>query len=510
MNIKEAKLQIKQAMAAYFTRDEFENFEIPIERQRPVFLMGAPGIGKTAIMEQIAQELGVALVSYSMTHHTRQSALGLPFIIRKTYAGKEYDVSEYTMSEIIATVYETMEQSGFKQGILFLDEINCVSETLSPSMLQFLQFKTFGRHRVPDGWIVVTAGNPPEYNKSVREFDVVTLDRLKRMDIEPDYEAWKEYAYKIGVHPAVMTYLEIKKGDFYLVETTVEGKKFVTARGWVDLSRMIQLYERHGFPVNVALVIQYLQEEKIARNFAIYYDLFNKYKSDYKVDTILAGRPSDVIKKRAKAAKFDERISLLGLLLDGINSELRKVMEQEESLAELLEVLKKVVGALNAKGADPVKILEGQAEELRAMISRSCSAGSLSAEAQRSTNRVINALEQQRALLMKSGGPTDGKAAIKLVKEDFDRRVGGLAKEAEKAGAKLGNLFNFAEEVFGEGQEVLILVTELTMNYHAARFISRFGSKEYFKHNKELLFYERQKELTLEVEKVDLQKLTQI
>lgn len=504
MNIKEAKEQIKQAMTAYFTQDEFSNYEIPIARQRPVFLMGAPGIGKTAIMEQIAQELGVALVSYSMTHHTRQSALGLPFIIRKTYGGVEYDVSEYTMSEIIATVYETMEKSRLKQGILFLDEINCVSETLAPSMLQFLQFKTFGRHTVPDGWIVVTAGNPPEYNKSVREFDVVTLDRLKRMDIKPDFEAWKEYAYKIGVHPAIMTYLEIKKGDFYLVETTVEGKKFVTARAWDDLSQMIRLYEQHGFAVNEMLVIQYLQEDKIAKNFAIYYDLFNKYKSDYKVVEILAGKASPEIKKRAKSAKFDERISLLGLLLDGVTSELRAVMEREQSLGELLEVLKKVVGEMNLPGVDPVNILEKHIEEMRTMVARSSSAGSLSAEAHRSANRVIAALEDQRKMLLNKTAGVDGKTAIRLVKEDFDRRVASLTKEAKKAGVKLGNLFNFVEEVFGEGQEVLVLVTELTMNYHAARFISRFGSKEYFKHNKELLFYERQKELILEVEKLGI------
>lgn len=154
MNIKDAKEQIKNAMTAYFTLDEFSNYQIPIEKQRPVFLMGPPGIGKTAIMEQIAQELGVGLVSYSMTHHTRQSALGLPFIVRKTYGGKEYDVSEYTMSEIIAAVYDMMEQTGIKQGILFLDEINCVSETLAPAMLQFLQFKIFGRHRAPGaGWL---------------------------------------------------------------------------------------------------------------------------------------------------------------------------------------------------------------------------------------------------------------------------------------------------------------------------------------------------------------------
>ena len=124
MNIKEAKTQIENAIKAYFAKDEYGNHQIPIERQRPVFLMGPPGIGKTAIMEQIASDLGVALVSYSMTHHTRQSALGLPFIEKKVYDGQEYSVSEYTMSEIIASVYDMIEKTGLKEGILFLDEID--------------------------------------------------------------------------------------------------------------------------------------------------------------------------------------------------------------------------------------------------------------------------------------------------------------------------------------------------------------------------------------------------
>ena len=214
MNIKEAKNEISQAITAYFTRNEYDEYVIPIEKQRPVFLMGPPGIGKTAIMEQIAQDMGVGLVSYSMTHHTRQSALGLPFIVKKQYGEEEFSISEYTMSEIIASVYDCIEETGLKEGILFLDEINCVSETLAPAMLQFLQYKTFGRHKVPDGWIVVTAGNPPEFNNSVREFDIVTWERLKRIDVEADYSVWKEYAYKINVHPAIITYLDIKKGNF--------------------------------------------------------------------------------------------------------------------------------------------------------------------------------------------------------------------------------------------------------------------------------------------------------
>ena len=88
MNIKEAKEQILNAMKAYFTKDRYGEYVLPIEAQRPIFLMGPPGIGKTAIMQQIASELDVALVSYSMTHHTRQSALGLPFIEKRSMTAR--------------------------------------------------------------------------------------------------------------------------------------------------------------------------------------------------------------------------------------------------------------------------------------------------------------------------------------------------------------------------------------------------------------------------------------
>lgn len=218
MNIREAKEQIERAVRIYLEKDSFGAYRIPTQRQRPVFLLGAPGIGKTAIMEQIAQEMNLALVSYSMTHHTRQSALGLPFISHKNYGGVEFDVSEYTMSEIIASVYETMEATGKTEGILFLDEINCVSETLAPSMLQFLQYKTFGKHRVPAGWVIATAGNPPQFNRSVREFDVVTMDRMKVLEVEADYETWRHYAVNRGLHGSVITYLDIRKNDFYVIE----------------------------------------------------------------------------------------------------------------------------------------------------------------------------------------------------------------------------------------------------------------------------------------------------
>ena len=502
MNIKEAKEEIKNAMTAYFTKNEFGEYEIPIMKQRPIFLMGPPGIGKTAIMEQVAQELGVGIISYSMTHHTRQSALGLPFIEKKTYGGKEYSVSEYTMSEIIASVYDMMEETGVKEGILFLDEINCVSETLAPSMLQFLQFKTFGRHKVPNGWIVVTAGNPPEYNNSVREFDVVTWDRLKRMDVEPDYDIWKEYAVNSGVHPAVTTYLDIKRSDFYSVETTVEGKTFVTARGWSDLSDMIRLYEKNGIRVTEKLVHQYLQNKTIAKNFAIYYDLFNKYKSDYQVDGILSGEDNGVVKGRAKAAQFDERLSLLGLLLSALTEDTNGVALEESMLTDLMKFLKSAKAEM-IRNADTSSIIQKEINKKRNELANGRKAGSMTLRDQKVCNKLIQALEKELYDLAKEA-PKDGAESFDVLKKDFDSHTKVLKSMAERTGKRMTNAFKFCEEAFGDGQEMLILVTELTISQDCSRFISRYGCEEYFKHNKELLFYERQKEIINEIEKLEL------
>ena len=504
MNIKDAKEQIKNAIVVYFSKDEFGNYVIPIERQRPVFLIGAPGIGKTAIMEQIAQELNIGLVSYSMTHHTRQSALGLPFIEKEEFDGVEYNVSEYTMSEIIAAVYKVRKETGYREGILFLDEVNCVSETLAPSMLQFLQYKVFGTHRIPSGWIVVTAGNPPEYNKSVREYDIVTWDRLKRVDVEPDYEVWKEYAYKKGIHGSILTFLEIKKNYFYVVETTVDRKSFVTARGWEDLSEMIKLYEKNSITVDIKLVSQYLQNPQIAKEFAVYYDLYNKYKSDYQVVDILAGNASDTIKKRAKQARFDERLSLLGLLIDSVNADMPNAVEIDNAILENLRILKKVKKDLTDYSKSYVTVLHNYADAERKALQIGEKANSIDYETRYAYNYAIRFIEQTLDDMKRADSIMGNADAFKRIKASYDSTVKAHKQNIVNIKKKLTNLFEFVEEVFEDGQEMLILVTEMTVRYYCAKFITKFGCDEYFKHNQDLLFYERKKELLSAISELDL------
>ena len=289
VNIQQAREILAQTVELYFSQDGNGHWLLPPNRARPVLLMGAPGIGKTEIVRQVADEKGLTCLSYSVTHHTRQSAIGLPRLTERQVGGKTVCVTEYTLSEIIAEVWRVMEETGKDRGILFLDEFNCASETLRPAMLQLLQSKTFGPHALPEGWMLVLAGNPGEYNSSAVALDPVMADRVRLLWVAPDYPAWRAYMTEHGVHPMVLSYLDDHRGHFYVYEKGSEGTGLVTARGWEDLSVLMKLMEEKGFPVDLAFVSQFLQSSKVARSFFTYYQQYSDLIRSGIVERILEG-----------------------------------------------------------------------------------------------------------------------------------------------------------------------------------------------------------------------------
>ncbi len=461
MNIHDAKNQIKNAVRAYMAKDDYGNNLIPQHKQRPVFLVGPPGIGKTAIMEQIASEFGIGLLSYSMTHHTRQSALGLPMIKQFEYDGEVYDISEYTMSEIIASIYETMKSTGIKNGILFLDEINCVSETLTPIMLQFLQYKVFGRHKVPDGWIVVTAGNPPEYNNSVREFDIATWDRLKRIDIEPEFEAWKEYAYQSGVHSAIISYLELKSKNFYKIETTANGKSFVTARGWDDLSQMIKVYEHKDIEVDRHLISQYIQNELIALDFADYYDIYSRYRRNYNISDILNGNINPKVKECAEKSKDTEKIAVTQLLLDELIPEIIDAETDDNMMAELMDILKNNMLMIEKSATETLQSIIADKKNL---YKNGLSSKSMHEEELNILIRLIKALEEENTLVI------DKPNGSNLIKIDFSKRVDLLYERTKNVNSHIENMLSFISTYFRNENVLIMAVRTLITNTQTASY----------------------------------------
>ena len=454
MNIKRAKNEIKNALKAYLATDEFGAYRIPPIRQRPILLMGPPGIGKTQIMQQIAEETGVGLVSYTLTHHPRQSALGLPFIDKVILGGEERTVTAYTMSEIIASVYREMERTGVKEGILFLDEINCISETLTPMMLQFLQCKTFGNQQLPAGWVVVAAGNPPEYNKSVREFDVVTLDRVKKIDIEEDFGVWKEYAYRRGIHGAILSYLEIRREHFYRVETTADGLQFVTARGWEDLSAVLKSYEILNFPVDEALIGQYLQEEKTAEEFSSYYRIYEKYGQDYGVEEILTGAFSGKImaekQKMAANGSTEERSVLLSLFHAALQKEASGCQKQEHTAKELSECFRQFTWLCRQKKDETYASWLRQKEQGFAVCKKQ---GLLKKDEEETNARVLKKLKklEETAKKCRKNDPDQMKELFETVceleQEKAEKKVKDVKLQIRRAAEFLQNSFPGGAEV---------------------------------------------------------------
>ena len=495
MNIKQAKQEITNTLKAYLTRDELGNYLIPSIRQRPVLLMGPPGIGKTQIMEQIAAETGVGLVAYTITHHTRQSAVGLPFIEKRTYGGEEFSVTEYTMSEILSSVYQMMERTGIREGILFLDEINCVSETLAPMMLQFLQCKTFGNQKLPEGWLIVAAGNPPEYNKSVRDFDVVTLDRVKRIDVEEDFAVWKEYARARGLHGAVISYLDIRKENFYRIETTVDGLQFATARGWEDLSEMIYAYEKLGLRVDRQVIGQYIQLPAVARDFAGYLEFYYKYQKTYHVDDILRGDWQQITVLELRAAPFDEKLSVMGLVLSRLTEAARNTRRQDALTESLHTALTEFKEKLPEAEADP--LLGQLIWQRREKLKRAGEAGQLQKEARDLSQREINALEDYQRRLRQEDCTGDG--AMDRVRAWFREEVDRREELGKSCGAQMDNAFRFLEGTFGQGQELVIFVTEITAGPDTSWFVENFGCDAYFRHNRELLFDDTRRRIREEI-----------
>ena len=293
-------------------------------------------------------------------------------------------------------------------------------------------------------------------------------------------------------------YLDVKKQDFYLVQTTVDGKQIVTPRAWEDLSDMIHISETLSLPVTEIMVEQYIQSQNISKDFAIYYELYNKYKSKYQINDILSGYWTDTLQKQAKAARFDERMSLVNILVDNVSEDIRQNNHRQK-------VLKQVTGDLS----DIRK---------QSVAGRSCRPV-LSAQITR--NREWYLTEQEKGLLTTAQKNlyydqleflvsyekqlvSNDSSDFTVLETLFCKDTALFKQDVLRIQDKLQHLFRFLEETYGNENEILIAVSSLTGNKDCVTFINQFGCDAYFAHNKDLLYFERQQDLEQKIETIGL------
>ena len=224
---------------------------------------------------------------------------------------------------------------------------------------------------------------------------------------------------------------------------------------------------------------------------------------------------------RAKAAAFDERLSLLSMLMDKIFGEMKEIVETADYLNELMPLLKAVKSLAGKKqeetGMDDkstgggekagvsvlADMLEKQAEAKKKSMDSLRTANALSEGEKRKYRRIIHFLEQAERKLY-TGDAKTVEEGFGQVKERFDSQVSEMKEIVASTKGRLHALFSFTQKAFGEENEMLILVTGLTVNTSGARFIGMFGSEDYQKYNGKLRLSKRQEDLRQEIEKLKL------
>lgn len=195
-----------------------------------------------------------------------------------------------------------------------------------------------------------------------------------------------------------------------------------------------------------------------------------------------------------KNAPFDEKLSLLGLLLDSLGQEFisysRKKAAQEaffEQLGFLRSDLKEGLGSGK-------EILERQISSYDTMITHRKKAGMIDREQEKAMCAALQAMNDCLTALAVEG-TGDAKGDFLCVKKLFDEREQIRQKEISDAGRHLTHAFEFLARVFGEGQEMVIFLSELSAGYYSLKFVSECGNDAYYKYNKLLLLKERTQEL---------------
>lgn len=246
-------------------------------------------------------------------------------------------------------------------------------------------------------------------------------------------------------------------------------------------------------------------DERVVKEFCAYYELYQKYKNDYRAEEILSGTVSEQAKDKARKADFDERLSLMGMLIDKLRQEIRDNILDSDILNEIMGPLRalKKKAAEEERTDDLLTLLSQQREGRQKAMDSLQKAGALSARDKKKSREVVRFLSAGEKML-RTADKADAKEAFLLLEGLFQEEVAAYRQRTQNVQKKLHFLFQFVEDTFGSGNEMLLLMTECTVQEDCAKFISLYGSEDYRRHNEELMLTERGDELLTKIEALEL------
>ena len=196
-----------------------------IEQKVPTFLWGAPGIGKSSIVKQIASEKKVGFIDLRLALMDPTDLKGIPF----------YDKESHTA---LWAPPAFLPKDG--EGILFLDELNAAPPSVQASAYQLILDRQIGEYTLPDGWAVVAAGNREGDRGVTYRMPAPLANRFVHFEMEVNADDWKHWAYKKELDERIISYVSYKQEHLFTFDAKSDSKSFATPRSWEYVNSVLK------------------------------------------------------------------------------------------------------------------------------------------------------------------------------------------------------------------------------------------------------------------------------
>ena len=198
--------------------------------KRPVFLWGPPGIGKSEVVAEIAEELGGAIIDLRMAQMEPTDIRGIPFF------NKEINKMDWAPP---VDLPDEEFASKYPIGVLFLDEMNSAAPSVQAAGYQLILNRRVGKYVLPDNVVIVAAGNRDSDKGVTYRMPMPLANRFIHLEMRPDFASWQNWAVNKGIHKDVVGYLSFAKQDIYDFDSKSSSRAFATPRSWCFVSDML-------------------------------------------------------------------------------------------------------------------------------------------------------------------------------------------------------------------------------------------------------------------------------
>ena len=196
-----------------------------VEQKVPCFLWGAPGIGKSSIIKQIAQKKKIGFIDLRLALMDPTDLKGIPF----------YDKESHTA---LWAPPAFLPKEG--EGILFLDELNSAAPSVQASAYQLILDRAVGEYKLPDGWAIVAAGNRDGDRGVTYRMPAPLANRFVHFEMEVSVEDWRDWAYITQVDSRIIAYITFKKEHLFNFDAKSDVKSFATPRSWAYVDSILK------------------------------------------------------------------------------------------------------------------------------------------------------------------------------------------------------------------------------------------------------------------------------